>query len=201
MVDKRLVAVILSCLLATTGWAATTSPTLLATPPQPMWTELPVQYKIVLAPLSDDWDSLENYRQKKWLGIAARFAKMTPEEQYRIQGQMQTWGKLTSEERQQAREKFKTTSRLPIEKKNELKQKWAEYQNLPEEQKAKLQQEVASKPVPNPVGPAATLPPAASPPSPPSPIPAASPRPVPGASQLATETNESGVPVASGERR
>ena len=199
MVDKRVVAVIVSCLLTTTGWTATPSPSLMATPPQPMWTELTVQQKIVLAPLSDDWDSLENYRQKKWLAIAARFTKVTAEEQYRIQGQMQLWGKLTPEERQQVREKFKTTSRLPIEKKNELKQKWEEYQNLPEEQKAKLQQEVASKSVAKPRRPATVSPAAVLPPLPPLDIPAASAQPVPTDLQHAIQTNESGAPAASGE--
>ena len=55
------------------AWCATPSPSLIATPPQPKWTELTVQQRVVLAPLSDEWDSMEYYRQKKWLGIALRF--------------------------------------------------------------------------------------------------------------------------------
>ena len=38
--------------------------------------ELPSYAEIVLAPLSDDWDSIEFFRRKKWLGIAARFPEM-----------------------------------------------------------------------------------------------------------------------------
>ena len=158
MVKTRLVAIIFSCVLVTTGWAETSSPSLIATPPQPNWSELTVQQKIVLAPLSDDWDSLEYFRQKKWLGIAVRFTEMTPEEQRRIQGQMQAWGKLTPEQRQLARENFKTANQLPAEKKQELKQKWEEYSSLPEEEKEKLKQQAASKPVPKPGRPAATAP-------------------------------------------
>jgi len=142
----------------TTGWAESSSPSLIATPPQPKWSELTVQQKIVLAPLSDDWDSLEYYRQKKWLGIAARYPVMTPEEQRRIQVQMQAWGKLTPEQRQLARENFKTAKQLPVEKKQELKQKWEEYSSLPEDEKEKLKQQAASKPVPKPGRPAATVP-------------------------------------------
>lgn len=150
MVKTRLLAIIFSCVVVTTGWAETPSPSLIATPPQPMWSELTVKQKIVLAPLSDDWDSMEYFRQKKWLGIAARFHEMTPEEQRRIQGQMQAWGKLTPEQRQLARENFKTANQLPVEKKQELKQKWEEYSSLPEDEKEKLKQQAASKPAPKP---------------------------------------------------
>jgi hypothetical protein len=150
MVKARLVGIVLFCVFATSGLAATSSPSLIATPPQPKWSELTVMQKIVLAPLSDDWDSLEYYRQKKWLGIAGRFSTMAPEEQRRIQAQMQEWGKLTPEQRQVARENFKTASQLPTEKKQELRQKWEEYSNLPEDEKEKLKQQAASKPAARP---------------------------------------------------
>jgi hypothetical protein len=166
MAKTPFVGVIFSCVLATAGWAATSSPSLIATPPQPKWSELTVPQKIILAPLSDDWDSLEYYRQKKWLGIAARFPAMTPEEQRRIQGQMQEWGKLTPEQRELARENFITANQLPTEKKRELKQKWEEYSSLPDEEKEKIKQQAASKPVAKP-GLAATVSSMAKPASPP----------------------------------
>lgn len=150
MAKKRLAGLILSCLVASTGWAATSSPSLIATPPQPNWSELTIPQKIVLAPLSDDWDSLEYYRQKKWLHIAKRFPTMAPEEQRRIQGQMQEWGKLTSAQRQLARENFITVNQLSSEKKQKLKQKWEEYSSLPEDEKAKLKQQATGNPVPKP---------------------------------------------------
>lgn len=159
MVKTRLAGIIFCSVLATTGWAATPSPSLIATPPQPMWSELSVQQKIVLAPLSDDWDSLESYRQKKWLGIVARFSKIAPEEQHRIQEQMQEWGKLTPEERQLARENFKAANKLSTEDKQKFKKKWAEYVNLPDDEKEKFKQQSTSKPVPKPGRPAASAPP------------------------------------------
>ena len=150
MAKKYLAAVALSIFLTVSGWAATPSPSLVATTSQPMWSELTVPQKIILAPLSDDWDSMESYRQKKWLGIADRFSAMNPNEQRRVQGQMQEWGKLTPQQRQLARENFKTVNLLPAEKKQELKQKWEEYSNLPEDEKEKLKQQAASKPVTKP---------------------------------------------------
>ena len=156
MAKTRLAGIALGCLLAvTTGWAATPSPSLIAVPPQPKWTELKIEQKIVLAPLSDDWDAMENYRQKKWLGIAARFFSLTPDEQRRIQAQMQEWDKLTPEERQVARDNFKTANQLPADKKQELKQKWEEYSSLPEKEKELLKQQAESKPVLKPARPTA----------------------------------------------
>lgn len=151
MAKKFLVGITLGALVAyAPAWAAPpgNSPALIATPPQPAWSDLTIQQKIVLAPLSDDWDSLESFRQKKWLAIAARFSSMSPEEQRRVQRQMQEWGKLTPLQRQIARENFKTTNQLSSEKKQELKQKWEAYSNLPEEEKAKFKEKAANAPAP-----------------------------------------------------
>jgi hypothetical protein len=150
MVKKLLAALILSTLLASTGWAATPNPSVVATPPQPKWNELTIQQKTVLAPLSGDWDAMEYYRRKKWVGIALRFPTMAPEEQQRVQGQMQEWAKLSPEQRRLAREKFQAVNQLPTEKKQELKQKWEEYSNLPEEEKEKLKQQAANVPATRP---------------------------------------------------
>ena len=104
MAKSLLAGIVLICMFSSLGWAATPSPTLIATPPQPKWSELTVPQKAILAPLADDWDSFEYYRQKQWLGITARFPTMSSGEQSRIQKQMQEWGKLTPAQRQKARE-------------------------------------------------------------------------------------------------
>lgn len=167
MAQTGLAAVALaSLLLAFPGWAAPTNPALMATPPQPKWSELTVPQKIVLAPLSDDWDSMENYRQKKWISIAARFPELAQEEKRRIQIQMQSWDKLSPEERQAARENFKTTSKLPSERKQQLKQMWEEYSNLPDSEKEKLKQLAESQAATKPARPAILAPAPAQSPSP-----------------------------------
>ena len=150
MAKTRFAAIVFCCLLTASGWAETASPSLVVTPPQPKWSELTVRQKIVLAPLADDWDSLEYFRQKKWLGIVTRFAAMTPEEQRRIQAQMQEWGKMSAGQRQLARENFKTANQLSAEEKQEFKKKWEEYVNLPDDEKEKFKQQATSKPAPKP---------------------------------------------------
>ncbi|MQY51689.1 DUF3106 domain-containing protein [Rhodocyclus tenuis] len=148
MVEKLLsIAVALSCLLSSGSWAATTNigpSTIIATPPQPTWNELAFQQQSVLAPLASDWDKMENYRRKKWLGIAQRFATMTPAEQQRVQAQMYEWTKLTPQQRQAARLKYQTVNQLPPEKKQELKQQWEAYSSLPEDEKRRLQEQAAA---------------------------------------------------------
>lgn len=164
-----IVGIILSvCSLITPGWAGTPNPALVVTPPQPAWNGLTPQQQAILTPLRGDWEAMEAYRRKKWIGIAQRFSTMTPDEQRRVQSQMQEWAKLTPEQRQRARAKYQTVNQLPLEQKQMLKQKWERYVNLPEEEKQKHKQEAAkpqavfNKPVPKPVSSMATtlLPPA-----------------------------------------
>jgi hypothetical protein len=112
--------------------------TRMATPPQPTWSELSVKQKIILAPLCDSWDSLAYYRQKKWLTIASRFSTLSPEEQRRVQEQMQEWNALSPEQQQEARKNYKTVLQLSREERQEFKQKWAEYVRLPESEKKKF---------------------------------------------------------------
>mgnify|MGYP003589493883 CR=1 FL=1 len=168
---RRFAVAITLFFLAFPGWATPANPALMATPPQPKWSDLSVPQKIVLAPLSDDWDSMENYRQKKWLSIASRFFEMTVDEQRRVQIQMQSWDKLSPEERRTARENYKSASQLSSERKQQLKQKWEEYSNLPDAEKEKLKQLAESQASAKPVRPAITpvqtnLP---APPTPPAP--------------------------------
>ena len=115
---------------------------------QPTWAELTPQQKLALAPLAGEWDKMESYRRRKWLGIAARYPTMKPEEQQRVQQKMKDWTNLTPEERRIAREKFMALRHAPPEKREAVKQKWQEYDKLPEDEKQRLKQEAVRKPNP-----------------------------------------------------
>ncbi len=104
------------------------SPAFAAATKAPTWAELTPAQKEILAPLEPEWNGMEAPRRKKWLGVAERYPKMTPEQQQRVQSRMQEWHKLTPEQRAQAREKFKYMERLPPEKQQEIKRKWNQYQ-------------------------------------------------------------------------
>lgn len=112
---------------------------------QPAWAELTQEQKLILAPLSRDWDKMEAFRKKKWLGIAKRYPTMKPEEQARVQRRMQDWASLTPEQRTQARAQYKNLKTAPPEKKEAIKQKWEQYKELPDEEKKRLAEKAAAK--------------------------------------------------------
>ena len=65
-------------------------------------------------------------RKQKWRGVAQRYPGMHPDEQQRLQQQMQSWAQLTPEQRKVAREQYKSLKALPPDKKEEVRQKWEE---------------------------------------------------------------------------
>lgn len=127
---------------------ALAAPTGAVVPPlkQPKWSELSPQQREILAPLSVEWDKLESFRKKKWLGITQRYPSLSPQEQQRVQRRMQAWVKLTPEQRKQAREQYKNLKKTPPEQRQAIKQKWQEYEELPDAEKERLKQSAKRKP-------------------------------------------------------
>ena len=141
---------------------------------QPSWAELNVEQKRILAPLSGEWDKMEGFRRKKWIGIAQRYPSLSADEQIRMQRRMTDWAKLTPDERKRAREKYKALQKDAPEQKEAVKQKWQEYKELPESEKNRLKAEAARKPTPRP---APSKQPVAAPKPPPVPTPPPSDQP------------------------
>lgn len=106
----------------------------------PKWAELSAVEHKVLAPLADEWDSMDDTRKAKWLGVARRFPSMTAEEQERVQARMREWAKLTPEQRTLAREQYRSMRKSPAEQREALRQKWQEYENLPPEERDRLKE-------------------------------------------------------------
>ena len=123
---------------------------------QPSWTELSAEQKRVLAPLAGEWNKMEGFRRKKWLGIAQRYPSLSLDEQTRMQRRMTAWAKLTPDERKQARDQFRSLQKAPPEKKEAVKLKWQEYKELSEGEKARLKAEASTKPTPRPPPPKAS---------------------------------------------
>lgn len=152
---------------------------------QPAWAELTQEQKQILAPLSRDWDKMEAFRKKQWLGIAKRYPAMKPEEQARIQRRMQDWVSLTPEQRAQARTQYKSLKTAPPEKKQAIRQKWEQYKELPDEEKKRLAEKAARDAkkagMAKPLGLAPKQPPTVSQPLPTAaaPLPVPQPAPIP----------------------
>ena len=105
---------------------------------RPAWAELTAEQQQVLAPLKNDWDTLEVERRQKWLQIAKRYPKMKQLEQERVQRRMQVWANLSPEQRRQARENYKRLVKAPRPEKKSLREQWAEYQALPPHERESL---------------------------------------------------------------
>lgn len=164
---------------------------------QPAWAELTLEQKQILAPLARDWDKMEAFRKKKWLGIAKRYPTMQPEEQARVQRRIKDWASLTPEQRSQARVQYKNLKTAPPERKEAIKQKWEQYKELPDEEKKRLAEKAAKKP---PAKSKISLPKA--PPASPQALPSAAlPAPASAAAlkEVPASSIQAGVPITAAE--
>jgi len=109
---------------------------------RPLWSELTPAQQQALAPLANEWDSLDSFRKSKWLAIGNKYAAMKPDQQRRVQERMREWIKLTPEQRRTARESYARAKKLNRDQKSE---QWQKYQQLSEEQKKKLAADSAAK--------------------------------------------------------
>lgn len=99
------------------------------------WARLSAAQRAALAPFADQWDGFSDARKRKWLRIASRFAKLTPEAQKQLQERMAEWAHMTPEQRRVARENYQSAKELSAQARERA---WKAYQQLPEEQKERL---------------------------------------------------------------
>ena len=99
------------------------------------WSRLTESERIALAPFSAQWDQFSDARKRKWMKIASRYHKMSPDAQKRLHEQMAEWVRMTPDQRKVARENYQVSKSVPSEKREKA---WAAYQKLPEDQKKNL---------------------------------------------------------------
>jgi hypothetical protein len=99
------------------------------------WTRLTSAEHIALAPFEAQWDSFSDERKRKWIKIASRYPKMSPDAQKRLHERMTEWTRMTPDQRRVARENYQVSKELPREARQNA---WKAYQQLPEEQKERL---------------------------------------------------------------
>lgn len=99
------------------------------------WSHLTEAQHLALAPFVAQWDSFSDERKQKWLKIASRFHRMSPEAQKHLHQRMEEWVRLTPDQRKVARENYQVSKAVPLEKREKA---WDAYQKLSEEQKKKL---------------------------------------------------------------
>jgi hypothetical protein len=100
----------------------------------PAWQQLTPEQQRILAPIQGEWESLDTPHKRKWLGIAQRYPKMSPDEQARLQYRMKEWSSLSPGQRQAARDKYREFEQLTPEDRQAMRDKWEKYK---QEQAAK----------------------------------------------------------------
>ncbi len=101
----------------------------------PSWRELSAQQRAALAPLEREWSGIDEPRKRKWLDLADRVPRMSPDERARVQDRMAEWSRLSPDERTQARQRYQQSRNLSTE---ERQQRWQAYQALPPERRREL---------------------------------------------------------------
>jgi len=101
----------------------------------PAWSSLTNAQRTALAPFATRWNTFSSARKRRWLRIAARYPKMSPQAQQHLHDQMTAWINMTPEQRRIARENYQISKQLPPQARQNA---WASYQKLPAEQKKKL---------------------------------------------------------------
>ncbi|SIT40928.1 putative transmembrane protein [Paraburkholderia ribeironis] len=99
------------------------------------WSRLTPAEHLALAPFETQWDSFSDERKRKWIKIASRYPKMSPDAQKRLHDRMSEWVRMTPDQRRVARENYQVSKELPREARQNA---WQAYQLLPEEQKERL---------------------------------------------------------------
>lgn len=133
-------AVLAQAAAAPGGRSAPAAPSKEAT--KPTWKELSPAQREALAPLAKDWDGFERSRKLKWLEVAAKYPKLSPDAQKKLHQRMAEFAKLTPEQRRTARSNFQRAYELPMEQRDSLVQ---QYQDLPPEQKRALADKASKK--------------------------------------------------------
>ncbi|CAD6521405.1 DUF3106 domain-containing protein [Paraburkholderia metrosideri] len=99
------------------------------------WSRLTSAEHLALAPFEAQWDSFSDERKRKWIKIASRYPKMSPDTQKRLHDRMSEWVRMTPDQRRVARENYQVSKELPRETRQNA---WKAYQQLSPEQKEKL---------------------------------------------------------------
>lgn len=101
----------------------------------PDWKSLSPSQREALKPLERDWASIDAPRKQKWIELAGRFDRMSPDERSRVQQRMTDWVRLSPKQRQEARLNYQGARELSPQ---ERQQRWEAYKALPEEQRRSL---------------------------------------------------------------
>jgi hypothetical protein len=101
----------------------------------PAWNSLTPSQQSALRPLESEWAGIDTPRRQKWIEVASRFDRMSPDERQRTQERMGEWARMSPKQRNEARANFQTARQLSPD---ERQQRWEAYRALPEQERKDL---------------------------------------------------------------
>jgi len=111
---------------------------------KPAWQDLTPAQQLSLQPLAANWGTLDEAKKRKWIAVAANYAKLSPTEQAKLHSRMNEWTALSQQQRTQARLNFARAKKISPSQKTAT---WEAYQSLSPEEKKKLAVSGPPKPV------------------------------------------------------
>lgn len=119
------------------------------------WESLTPAQQQALAPLRQDWSSIDAQRKQKWIELASRFGQMPVAERTLIQQRMAEWARLPAGERTRVRQQFQEVRQISPD---ERQARWQEYQALPPERRQQLAEQAQQRKTERSTPPAAETP-------------------------------------------
>lgn len=71
------------------------------------WSELSSKQQELLAPLKDEWDSLTNSQQERWLKVGRKYETEPADRQATMRERVSAWSKMSPRDKAAARENYK----------------------------------------------------------------------------------------------
>ncbi|MCE2744882.1 MAG: DUF3106 domain-containing protein [Burkholderiales bacterium] len=96
------------------------------------WSELSSKQQELLAPLKNDWNSMTNAQQERWLKVGRKYENEPEERQAIMRERVSTWSGLSPREKAAARENYKA---LREKRQGERNSSWNSYQSLDQKQR------------------------------------------------------------------
>lgn len=106
------------------------------------WQSLSPQHQATLAPLAGQWATLDDSSRQKWIRVANRYPRLSPDAQVKIRERMTHWAKVPAQQRGEARLRFQNSRQLSPQERQE---KWAAYQALSPQERHDLTKQALRK--------------------------------------------------------
>lgn len=96
------------------------------------WSKLSAKQQELLSPLQNDWNSMTNAQQERWLKVGRKYENEPAERQAIMRERVSTWSELSPREKAAARENYKA---LKEKRQGERNSSWNSYQSLDKKQR------------------------------------------------------------------